>query len=90
MAGGPYGGVYDSAGEIIENIFAKIDVDWEDFKVVPQEFVITDETIAMIGNYTAKNRKTGKALNARVVHVFKKQGEKLLFEQFTDTALFLE
>jgi len=90
MAGGPYGGVYNSTEEIIENVFSKINADWEDFALAPQEFVITDETIIMIGNYTGKSRKTGKALNARAVHIFKKSGDKLLFEQCTDTALFRE
>ncbi|MDR1158206.1 MAG: hypothetical protein LBK75_07860 [Oscillospiraceae bacterium] len=88
MAGGPYGGIYKSAQEIVENVFLPLNADWDHFQLAPQEFIETENTIIMLGNYKGINRKTGKELDARVAHVWKCDGEKLIFEQFTDTALF--
>jgi len=89
MAGGPYGGVYKNMAETLENIFAKIGAQWEDFRFTPSGFHEADGVITVEGNYTGTNRKSGKKVDARVIHLWKLvDGDKIVVEQFTDTALF--
>ena len=88
MAGGPYGGVSYSLGEARENAFNRIGMEWEDFKFTPSGFYETGDVITVEGNYEGVNRKTGKKINARVIHLWKLAEGKVLMEQFTDTALF--
>ena len=87
MKGGPYGGVYETWEEIVSNVFDKLGADWDEFKVVPGEFIQTKEAIAMVGNYTGISKKNKNALNARVIHLWRKKDGKYIFEQFADTAL---
>lgn len=89
MRGGPYGGVYKDAKSIRESVFDHLEEDWHDFKLTPQTFLEADQAVVVIGTYTGTNKLTGKALSARVVHVWQRKNETLYFEQFTDTALFL-
>lgn len=90
MSGGPYGGVYAGFGEVLENVFSRIGADWDDFKFTPSAFHTLDSVVTVEGDYTGVNRNTGKAVSARVIHLWKQAGGKILFEQFTDTALFWE
>jgi ketosteroid isomerase-like protein len=90
MLGGPYGGVYNSLSEARENIFDPIGAQWADFRFTPSGFHEMGGIITVEGYYIGVNRKTGKTLNARVVHLWKHLNEKILIEQFCDTALFLE
>ena len=90
MLGGPYGGVSRGFSEVRENVFSRIGVHWEDFKFTPANYFEADGAITVEGDYTGVNRETGKKLHARVVHLWKQTGGKIVFEQFTDTAAFLK
>lgn len=89
MHGGPYGGVYKDAKSIREGVFDRLDRDWHDFVLTPQTFLEAGQAVVVIGTYIGTNKLTGKVLSARVVHLWQQKNEKLYFEQFTDTALFL-
>ena len=88
MLGGPYGGVYNNFSETLENVFNRIGADWEDFRFTPANFHDAGGAVAVEGDYTGVNRKTGKKVNARVVHLWKSLDGKIIFEQFTDTSAF--
>ena len=90
MRGGPYGGVYNGFGQVLENVFGRIGAEWDDFNFAPSAFHDTGDTVAVEGEYTGKNKNTGKTVAARVIHLWKSVDGKILFEQFTDTALFWE
>ena len=90
MLGGPYGGKYKGFSEVLENVFNRIAAEWDEFMFAPAAFHETGETVTVEGNYTGKNKNTGKTVAARVIHLWKRIDGKILFEQFTDTALFWE
>ena len=90
MAGGPYGGVYDSAQSIVGNVFSRLGSEWDDFKLNPDVFLESPGYVTVIGRYTGAFKETGKNIDARVVHLWKEENGKIYFEQFTDTALFYE
>ena len=90
MRGGPYGGEYNGFGEVLENVFSRIGAEWDDFRFTPAAFHDAGDTVTVEGDYTGTYKKTGKKIDARVIHLWKTADGKIRFEQFTDTALFQE
>ena len=88
MSGGPYGGVYNNFSETLENVFKPLGAEWDDFKFTPANFFNAGDAVTVEGDYTGVNKKTGKKVHARVVHLWKLLDGKIVFEQFTDTAAF--
>ena len=88
MLGGPYGGVFNNLEETLAGVFARVGGEWKNFKFTPSGFHDTGEAVTVEGTYTGENKKTGKTVTARVIHLWKLSGDELLVEQFTDTALF--
>jgi len=87
IAGGPYGGTYIGAEEVIKNVFERIGADWEQFACIPEEFHDAGDTIVMTGWYSGVHAKTKKSFKVRVAHVWKLADGKIIkFEQFTDSA----
>ncbi|TGQ68323.1 MAG: nuclear transport factor 2 family protein [Mesorhizobium sp.] len=88
MAGFPYAGTYVGADAIIAGVFKRIGEEWEGYALKVDRLVDGDTTIVGIGTYSGIFKKTGKAMSARVVHVWEMQaGKAVSFEQFTDTKL---
>lgn len=91
MAGFPYAGTYVGRDAIIAGVFARIGAEWEGYTFTLERLVDGGATIVGIGTYSGKYRKTGKAMTARVVHVWSMDdGKVVTFEQFTDTKLVAE
>lgn len=85
-AGGPYGGTYRGAKEVLENVFQRIKGDWLDFACIPEEFYDAGDTIIMVGWYKGVNNNSKKSFEARVTHVWKLENGKIIkFEQIFDT-----
>ncbi|WP_027054223.1 nuclear transport factor 2 family protein [Mesorhizobium erdmanii] len=88
MAGFPYAGTYVGADAIISGVFKRIGEEWEGYALKVDTLVDGDSTIVGIGTYSGVYKKTGKAMSARVVHVWEMlDGKAVSFEQFTDTKL---
>jgi ketosteroid isomerase-like protein len=88
MAGSPYAGTHVGRQQIIERVFAAVEADWEQFEFRLQTLVDGGEVILGIGDYVGTHRRTGKAMTARVAHVWRLEGGKVQsFEQFADTLL---
>ncbi|WP_137933322.1 nuclear transport factor 2 family protein [Mesorhizobium comanense] len=88
MAGFPYAGTYVGPDAIIEGVFKRIGEEWDGYALKLEKLVDGGTTIVGIGTYSGIYRKTGKAMSARVVHVWEMEdGKALSFEQFTDTRL---
>ena len=91
MAGFPYAGTYVGADAIIAGVFKRIAEEWTDYRFVLERLIDGDKTIVGIGTYSGHYRSTGKAMTARVTHVWDvDDGRVLRFEQFTDTRLVAE
>jgi uncharacterized protein len=88
MAGFPYAGTYVGADAIIAGVFKRIAEEWTGYKFVLERLIDGGTTIIGIGTYSGQYASTGKAMTARVVHVWDvEDGRVVRFEQFTDTRL---
>lgn len=79
-------GVYVGPGAVRDNIFVRIGTEWEAFSMKVDDVVDAGEMALAVGTYAGTYKETGRAFQARVVHVFHTRDDKIVsFEQFTDT-----
>jgi uncharacterized protein len=91
MAGFPYAGTYVGPEAIVAGVFKRIGGEWNDYTFSLESLINGGSTIVGIGTYSGSYRKTGKAMRARVVHVWDMDDGKVVrFEQFTDTKLVVD
>lgn len=87
-AGFPLAGTYVGPPAIAENVFARLQQDWEGFTVVVDDVVDAGDTIVGIGTYSGTNRVSGKSFSARFTHIWRlHDGKVVRFEQVVDSAL---
>ncbi|MCW2295366.1 nuclear transport factor 2 family protein [Rhodococcus erythropolis] len=72
---------------ILDGVFAKIAEDFDDMRVIPDRIVGLGKTVIMQGRYQAKScRRTGRPLDAQVVHVWDlHDGKAFRFQQYVDS-----
>lgn len=88
MAGFPCAGTHVGSAQVIERVFKVLGRDWQDYAFRLERLVDGGNTIVGIGDYSGTCRATGRAMQARVVHVWQVEGGLVRrFEQFTDTLL---
>ncbi|QAY58886.1 nuclear transport factor 2 family protein [Microbacterium protaetiae] len=87
-AGFPYAGTYVGPQAVAENVFGRIQEDWDDYTVAIDEIVDGGDVVVGIGTYSGTYKKTGRFFAARVAHVWRlEDGRVQEFEQFCDTEL---
>ena len=85
-AGGPYGGVYNSPPEVLENVFMKLGTEWDGFTVVAHDFVSEGDKVVALGDYSGTFKATGKGFTAPFAHVWQfRDGKVASFQQHIDT-----
>ncbi|MGS5085751.1 nuclear transport factor 2 family protein [Hydrogenophaga sp. A37] len=88
MAGFPCAGTWVGPQAVAENVFAVLGRDWIGYRFELQTLINAGDQVIGVGSYNGTFRATGKAMQARVAHVWKVQeGQIVAFEQFTDTLL---
>lgn len=88
MAGFPCAGTWIGPGQVEAHVFATLARDWDDYTFTPERLIDGGDRIVGIGTYRGTFRQTGKAMQARVCHVWRLENGKIkAFEQFTDTLL---
>jgi uncharacterized protein len=88
MAGFPCAGTWVGPQAVVDNVFTVLDRDWIGYRFELQSLIDGGDKIVGVGTYYGTSRVTGKAMHARVAHVWKLQdGRIVAFEQFTDTLL---
>lgn len=88
MAGFPCAGTWIGADQVINNVFAVLGSEWENYRFSLEQIIDGGDQLVGIGTYSGIYRKTGKPMQARVAHVWRLAGGKIVgFEQFTDTLL---
>lgn len=86
--GFPFAGVYSGTTAVCEQVFARINAEWEGFGMHVDELLECGDTVIALGQYCGVHRETGRALAARTVHVWRIANQKIIgFEQITDTLL---
>jgi len=87
-AGFPYAGTYVGADAVLQGVFMRIGQDWDGFAAVPSEYVTEGDTVVAIGEYSGRNKITGRSFVAPFVHVWKlRDGKAVRFVQHVDTVL---
>ena len=82
---------YVGPQSVLMGVFGRIMADWEWFTVTPEEVLDAGDTVVGRGYYAGKHRQTGRELRAQFAHVFKfRDGRVVKFQQYTDTAQFLQ
>lgn len=88
MAGFPCAGTWVGPQAVADNVFAVLGRDWIGYRFELQTLIDGGDQVIGVGAYHGTFRATGKEMQARVAHVWKLQGGKIMaFEQFTDTLL---
>ena len=91
MAGFPCAGTYIGPDAVVQNVFMAIGAAWDGYALKVDRLIDGGDTIVGVGTYTGTFKATGKAMTARVTHVWDmKDGKVVQFEQFTDTLLVAE
>lgn len=87
MAGFPLSGTYRTPDGVTGNVMEALGRDWDTWTRTMIATSSTGRTV-VLARYTARNKATGKQLEARVAHHFVVRGGLIVrFEQFVDTAL---
>lgn len=78
---------YVGADAIVKGVFEPIGNEWEYWKINNLQInELQNGMVLATGRYEAKNKKTGKVLDAQVAHVFTlSKGKIVKFQQYTDT-----
>ena len=88
MAGFPVAGTYRTPDGVTSNVMQALGREWDGWTAHDDAYVVDGENVGVLARYTATNKSTGKAINARVAHHFVVRGGAIVrFEQFVDTAL---
>jgi ketosteroid isomerase-like protein len=87
MAGFPLAGTYRTPTGVTANVMERLATEWDDWTAHDDTYVVDGENVVVLARYTATNKATGTAIDARVAHHFIVRGGLIVrFEQFVDTA----
>src|ERR1051326_8752143 len=76
---------------VLEGVFARIADEWEGFLVAPKEILDAGETVIGHGYYSGTHKRNGEHVRAQFAHFFTfRDGRVVKFQQYTDTAQFLQ
>ncbi len=82
---------YRGPQSVLEGVFMRLGMEWDGFAVAPEEVLDAGDTVVGRGYYMGKYRQTGREVRAQFAHVFKfRDGKVVKFQQYTDTAQFLQ
>lgn len=88
MAGFPCAGTWVGPDQVVQHVFSALGSEWDHYTFSLEHIIDGGEQLVGIGTYSGSYRKTGKSMKARVTHVWRVAGGKIIsFEQFTDTLL---
>lgn len=87
-AGTAYAGTYMGPDAVRTHVFGPIAAEWDGFGFDLAELLEAGSTVVALGSYRGTHRRTGKAVLARVAHVWRvADGKVRSFEQIADSAL---
>lgn len=84
----PYadGNPYIGPHAVLEGVFMRLGCEWDYSNLDISEVLDAGESVVAAGRYQAKNKATGKEINAKFAHVWKlRDGKAVSFQQYADT-----
>lgn len=86
-AGFPGGARRRGPDQVIPGILGGNDRLWSDFRAQIDEFIVSGDTVVVLGSYSGKHTGTGKPMRVDLAHVYRvRDGQVVRFDQITDTA----
>ena len=77
--------------DAVKQAFAEIGNDWESFRITPDEFIESGDTVVVLSHSESKAKGTGNEVKLPWVHVWRfGGGEVIEVQALTDTALAAE
>jgi ketosteroid isomerase-like protein len=85
------GNPYIGPQAVLRGVFMRLGMEWEGFSVTPKELLDAGDTVIGHGYYSGAYKKNGKQVRAQFAHLFTfRNGKVVKFQQYTDTAQFLQ
>lgn len=82
---------YIGPDAVLQGVFLRIVDEWDDFAVSPTDILDAGDTIIGHGYYSGAYKKNGERIRAQFAHFFTfRDGKVVKFQQYTDTAQFLQ
>ena len=85
----PYadGNPYVGPESVASGLFQRLVDEWEYWNLRVDELLDAGDSVVALGRYRAKNKTTGKEIDAQFVHVWRlRDGKAVGFQQYADTA----
>ena len=78
---------YQGPNAVLEGVFGRIGAEWEYWNLEDKNFnAFGGSGVLVTGRYKAKNKATGKEIDAQFAHVWQlADGKATSFQQYTDT-----
>lgn len=84
----PYAGFYSGPRSVVTALLRHEAELWEDFRVVPETFVETGESVIVLGSFKGVGRETGETLRLLFAHeCFLRDGKVLRIQSYPGAAL---
>ena len=84
--GYPAGGVHRGPQAVANAVFGIIPTNYEEFAIVPQEFIDAGDRVIVVGEFQGKGKASGTPFRAPFVHISTfRDGKWVRFQQYTDT-----
>lgn len=68
--GGTYGGTYHGPDEVMENLFAELGDEWDEFRVDPERFIVDGDTVVALVTHRGVHASTGERIEAPIADVW--------------------
>src|SRR5947209_6858015 len=84
--GYPYGGVHRGPNGVAGEVFAQLPVLYEEFIVIPQEFIDAGDKVIALGEFRGRGKASGTTFQVGFAHVLTfRDGRWTRFQNYTDT-----
>lgn len=74
--------------DAVKQLFAELGNYWESFRITPDEFIESGDTVVVLSHSEATGKETGKDVKLPWVHIWRfSEGKVTEVQALTDTAL---
>jgi len=83
----PSGEPFVGPDNVLNNLFMKLNEEWDDFTVTPAVFHDAGDHVIVEGRYSGTYKETDLENDTPFCHIWEFKGDKIIkFQQYTDTA----